>query len=265
MSQEQEYFEANRSLWNGRVSDHLQSDFYAVDAFRKGKTSLNRIELEALGDVRGKSLLHLQCHFGMDTLSWERLGATATGADLSDEAIRAAEQLRDELGLAARFVACNVYDLPQQLDGQFDIVFTSYGTIGWLPDLDRWAKVVAHFLKPGGTFFIAEFHPVVWMFDEKMEQVKYHYFNREVIESVVSGSYAARDSQVTRKEYGWNHSFSEVINALLKQGLRITQLDEYPFSPYNCFEGLEQGSDGMWRSKKYGEKFPLMYALKAVK
>jgi len=262
---EHTYFETNRKLWNSRVQDHLSSEFYGVNDFRKGKTSLNKIELDQLADVNGKSLLHLQCHFGMDTLSWERLGANVTGVDLSDEAILAAEKLRDEVGLKGKFVCCNVYDLDKYLQEKFDIVFTSYGTIGWLPDLDRWAKLISNFLKPGGIFFMAEFHPVIWMFDEKIEHVKYYYFNREVITSEVTGSYAARYAQPQKTEYGWNHSFGEVISALLKYGMEITHFEEYPFSPYNCFEGLVQGEDGMWRVEKYGEKFPMMYSIKARK
>jgi 2-polyprenyl-3-methyl-5-hydroxy-6-metoxy-1,4-benzoquinol methylase len=133
----QQYFEANKALWDSRVIDHMQSDFYAMNAFRQGKTSLNPPELSILPDLNGKSLLHLQCHFGMDTLSLARMGARVTGVDLSTEAIAAAGKLRDECGLNGRFIACNVYDLPLHLDEQFDLVFSSYGTIGWLPDLDR--------------------------------------------------------------------------------------------------------------------------------
>ncbi len=264
-SSEQDYFEANRRLWNGRVGDHFRSDFYAVDKFRAGGNALNKIETGLVGDVAGKSLLHLQCHFGLDTLSWERLGATVTGIDLSDESIKAAEKLRDELGMKAKFVCCNVYDTPQHVPGQFDIVFTSYGTIGWLSDLDRWARVIQEKLKPGGTFLIADFHPVMWMFDEKLEEVKYNYFNREVITSEQAGSYAAPDNKNVKTEYGWNHSFGELIGALLKQGLRITHFEEYPFSPYNCFEGLEQRADGMWQPARHGDKLPMMYTLKAEK
>lgn len=262
---ENTYFETNRKLWNSRVADHLKSDFYGVDNFRKGETSLNKIELEKLGDVKGKSLLHLQCHFGMDTLSWERLGATVTGVDLSDEAVAAAEKLRDEVGLKGKFVCCNVYDIDKYLHQKFDIIFTSYGTIGWLPDLDRWAKLISDFLKPGGTFFIADFHPVIWMFDEKIEQVKYSYFNHEVIATEAAGSYAARHEQPQKTEFGWNHNFAEIFSALMKHGMTITHFEEYPYSPYNCFQGLVQGEDKMWRVEKYEEKFPMVYSLSAKK
>jgi 2-polyprenyl-3-methyl-5-hydroxy-6-metoxy-1,4-benzoquinol methylase len=265
MSTEQDYFHANRELWNSRVGDHLRSEFYAVDKFRAGWNSLNAIERDLAGDVNGKSLLHLQCHFGMDTLSWERLGATVTGVDFSEKCIGAAKQLRDELGMKANFVCCNVYDTPQHVEDKFDIVFTSYGTITWLPDLERWAGVVSHFLKSGGFFLIAEFHPALWMLDEKLETLKYPYFNHEVIASAVTGSYAAREGESKGTEYGWNHSFGDLIGALLRHGLRLTHFEEYPFSPYNCFEGLEQRQDGLWQHPKYGTGLPMMYTLMAEK
>ena len=157
MENYQSYFEQNKDSWNKRTAVHKESAFYDLDSFKKGKSALNKIELEELGDVTGKSLLHLQCHFGMDTMSWARAGADCVGVDLSDEAINLAKEINSELNLHTGFICCNVYDLKQHLDKKFDIVFTSYGTIGWLPDLDKWAEIVAHFLKPGGIFYIADF------------------------------------------------------------------------------------------------------------
>jgi ubiquinone/menaquinone biosynthesis C-methylase UbiE len=268
MDATENYFAANQNLWNERVASHMASDFYRVADFRAGKTSLNAIELNALGDVRGKSLLHLQCHFGLDTLSWAREGATVTGVDFSGEAIKAAEKLRDEMKLNGNFIECNIYDLPEKSGKQFDIVFTSYGTIGWLPDLDKWAKIVSQFLKPGGIFLIVDFHPFLWMFDEQLRELKYSYFNDAVIVSEINGSYAdeaERKEQPKKTEYGWNHNFAEVTGALLKQGLQITAFEEFPYSPYNCFENLIQRQDGMWIHKTHGEKFPMLYSIKAVK
>nr|HMQ81182.1 class I SAM-dependent methyltransferase [Ignavibacteria bacterium] len=139
----EKYIEVNRDLWNKKTPVHVTSEFYDVASFKKGKSSLNPAELEALGDVSGKSLLHLQCHFGMDTLSWARLGAKVTGVDLADKAIDAARELNAELGLDAEFICSDVFDLKNVLDKKYDIVFTSYGTIGWLPDLDKWADIVS--------------------------------------------------------------------------------------------------------------------------
>ena len=259
------YFDANRELWNLKTPVHAASAFYDLAAFKAGKSSLNRIELEEVGDVRGKSLLHLQCHFRQDTLSWARLGAEATGVDFSDEAIRLARHLNEELQLSARFVCANVYDLPRHLEGQFDIVFTSYGVLGWLPDLGRWAEVVAHFLKPGGALHLVEFHPVVWMFDQGFEQITYSYFNTGPIAEQNTGTYADRSAPLTHWEYGWNHSLADILNALLGQGLHLEFLHEFPYSPYNCFANLEQGENGYWQVKHLSGKLPLVFSLKASK
>ncbi|AMM51689.1 methyltransferase type 12 [Rufibacter sp. DG15C] len=266
MEAQPDYIAQNRHAWNLRTGVHKDSAFYDVEAFKKGKTSLNPLELEALGDVKGKKLLHLQCHFGQDTLSWARLGAKATGVDLSDAAIELAQQLNQQLGLDAEFVCCNVYDLPQHLQGEYDIVFTSYGTIGWLPDLDKWAEVINHFLKPGGTFFIAEFHPAVWMFDNNFSYIQYPYFNTggPIIEES-TGTYTDRDAPIQYTEYSWNHALSEVMTALLKQGLQLVEFKELPYSYYNCFANMEQGTDGFWRIKGMDEKLPMMYSLNMVK
>jgi len=265
MDQHQSYFEANRESWNKRTTVHKDSTFYDLDAFKKGKSSLNKIELEELGDVKGKSLLHLQCHFGMDTMSWQRLGASCTGVDLSDEAINLARSINDELQLKTVFVCSNIYDLKENLNGQFDIVFTSYGTIGWLPDLDKWAEIITYYLKPGGIFYIADFHPVLWMMDEDFQHIKYNYFNESVIEEENTGTYTDRNAPIRSKEYSWNHPFSEIFSALIKNGLTVELFNEFPYSPYNCFIGMEQGPDSMWRIKGMDEKMPMMYSIKAVK
>ena len=270
----QSYFEENKQAWNKRTAIHKDSAFYDLDSFKKGKSSLNKIELEELGDVKGKTILHLQCHFGMDTMSWAREGAIVTGVDLSDEAINLAKEINTELNLNAKFICSNIYDLADSskvppLEGfreaGFDIVFTSYGTIGWLPDLDKWAEIVSYFLKPGGIFYIADFHPALWMMDENFEKVKYNYFNTEVITEEISGTYTDRNAPIKSVEHGWNHPFSEIIDALVKYKLQIVQFNEFSYSPYNCFNNLEQGADGMWRIKGMNEKMPMMYSIKAVK
>ncbi|MGB3606435.1 class I SAM-dependent methyltransferase, partial [Psychroserpens sp.] len=160
----QDYFEVNRKTWNEKVNVHSESDMYDLQAFKDGKSSLNHYELNAVGDVKGKSLLHLQCHFGQDTLSWSRLGAKCVGVDLSDNGIALAKRLNNELHADATFVCCNVIDTSQFVKKTFDIVFTSYGVISWLPDLKPWGRMIAQRLKPGGIFYIVEFHPIVWMF-----------------------------------------------------------------------------------------------------
>ena len=142
MTAENNYIEINRQSWNNRVETHLKSDFYNLEGFLKGKTSLNDIELRLLGDIAGKTILHLQCHFGQDTISLSRLGGRCTGIDLSDKAIDAARRIAAAADADADFICCDIYDLPNHLDKKFDLVFSSYGTIGWLPDLDQWAGIV---------------------------------------------------------------------------------------------------------------------------
>ncbi len=259
------YFDANRQAWNKRTGVHKDSEFYDVDSFKAGKSSLNKPELDEVGDVKGKSLLHLQCHFGMDTLSWAREGASVTGVDFSEDAIHFAKQLGSEVQVPVDFICCNVYDLPQHLDKQFDIVFTSYGTIGWLPDLNKWAEVIAHFLKPGGIFYIIEFHPVMWMFDDDFDRIKYPYHNAETIIEKQSGTYADRESNIEYEEVSWNHSLSEVFNSLIGKGLMVQHFSEFSFSCYNCFNKLVKSDDGFWRVKGLEEKLPMMYSIKATK
>ena len=160
------YFEANKLNWNDRVSAHAESNepSYDIDAFLAGKSTLKSIEIEELGDVSGKSMLHLMCHFGLDTLSWARRGAAVTGVDFSNEAIKLAESISVKADLDARFICSNVYDLPDFLDERFDIVIANYGIHCWFPDFNGFAKVAAHFLKPGGNQWEAflewvKFHP----------------------------------------------------------------------------------------------------------
>ncbi len=265
MSTNKHYFETNRQTWNQKVKVHAQSDMYDLEAFKQGKSSLMPYELEALGDVNGKSLLHLQCHFGQDTLSWSRMGATCTGVDISDEGIQLAKQLNDELQQNAQFVCCNVLDTSKFVTEQFDIVFTSYGVIGWLPDLKPWGKMIAERLKVGGTFFMAEFHPIVWMFSylDGTPKMEYGYMQNEVIYEEYQGTYANEKAKITSKEYGWNHGLSEVINALTEAGLHIDYLNEYHESPYNVLPNLTKTESGMFVTQD--QLYPLIFTVKATK
>lgn len=265
MADFQTYFDANKELWNKRTAVHRDSSFYDLAGFKAGQAVLTPIETTELGDVNGKTMLHLQCHFGMDSLDWARRGAKVTGVDLSDVAIDEARKLNDELGLDAKFICSNVYDIEQHLDEKFDIIFTSYGVIGWLPDLDKWAAIISKYLKPGGTFYMAEFHPVVWMFDDEFTHIKYYYENREVIEIESKGTYTDRDADIVAMEYGWNHSISEVLNSLLNQGLKLKHFNEFSYSPYPCFNNVVQGEDGNWRIKGMEGKIPMMYSLSAIR
>lgn len=266
MSKIEKYFNANKAIWNKRVGINYNSEFYSNDKFLKTKNSLNAIELELLGDVKDKDILHLQCHFGQDTLSLANLGANVTGVDFSDKAIETAELLRTKTNLTANFICSNIYDLKDVLDEKYDIVFTSYGTIGWLPDINKWADTVSHFLKPEGKFLIVEFHPQIWMFDENIEFLKYSYFHtEEPIEEIIEGTYADRNADIKMVEYGWNHTLSDVINSLIKNHLEINSVDEYPFSPYNCFPNMIEIEKNKFVFKKFKNLLPLVYAVKATK
>lgn len=258
-------FEVNRQAWNLRTGVHTGSAFYDLEGFKQGASSLNRPELDALGDVTGKTLLHLQCHFGQDTLSWARAGAQVTGIDFSDTAIDTARALAAELQLPASFICCNVYDTLQHIQQQYDIVFTSYGAIMWLPDLHRWASVISGALRPGGVFYMIEFHPVVWMMDDQFERIIYPYHNAGVIETIQHGTYADPDAPISYTDYSWNHGISEVLNPLVRHGLVISEFNEYPYSCYNCFSNMVQGPDGFWRVKGLEDKLPMMFAVKAMR
>lgn len=258
----EDYQSINKDAWNKRTEYHVDSEFYDMPSFLDGKNSLKEIELPLLGDVKGKLLLHLQCHFGQDTLSLARMGAHVTGIDLSDQAINKANQLTKDLGLEAKFHCCDVYDTPQVVNNQFDIVFTSYGTIGWLPDLDKWANTIKQCLKPGGKFIFADFHPVVWMFDDDFKGVAYKYSKSEPIVEDLTGSYAAEENFET-KSVSWNHGIGEVLQALMNQGLQLEHFSEYHYSPYNCFRGTEEIEPGKFIIKSLGDKIPMVYAIVA--
>lgn len=248
----------NRELWNSRVAGHMASKFYDMESFRLGKSSLKDLDLELMGPVDGLSLLHLQCHFGQDTLSWARLGARVTGVDLSDQAIEAARGLADELGLPARFHVSNV--LTYEPDQLYDRVYTSYGVLGWLPDLKPWAELVARALKPGGRLVLVEFHPVLLMYAFSTGELAYEYFHHASFETV-KGSYADIDDQSERGEYFWSHPLTDVLSPLLNQGLRLTAFRETDWSPYGCFEETEEVAPGRWVFTRTRVRLPHVFAL----
>lgn len=259
------YLAINKQSWNNRTDAHLKSAFYDLDGFLKGKSSLNDIELNLLGNIEGKSILHLQCHFGQDTISLSQLGAEVTGVDLSDKAIESAKSIASQMNSTAKFICCNIYDLPNHLDQKFDIIFTSYGTITWLPDLQEWAKLISNYLKPEGRFIFAEFHPVIWMFDDNFETVAYNYFNSGPILETESGTYADRNAEITQQYVCWNHSMAEVISALITNGLEIKTFQEFDYSPYNCFNKTIEFEPGKYRIEHLDDKIPMVYAIEATR
>ncbi len=259
------YIAINKESWNKRTAYHVDSDFYDMDAFKAGETSLNSIELDLFGDVKGKRILHLQCHFGQDSLSLARMGAKVTGIDLSDKAITTAKELNDELNLDAEFIVSDVYDLPHNLQGKFDIVYTSYGVIGWLPDMTKWGTIISQFLKSNGKLVFVEFHPNVWMYDDDFKSVKYNYFKADPIVEEEQGTYADKDAQVEFKYVCWNHGLSEVMSGLLSNGLEINDFKEYNYSPYDCFLHTKKIADRKYQIEPFGDKMPLCYSIVAHK
>ncbi|MDO6427941.1 class I SAM-dependent methyltransferase [Thalassotalea sp. 1_MG-2023] len=254
-----DYLSINRKAWDERTKIHINSRFYDVDAFIGGKSSLNKIELNQVGDVKGKTLLHLQCHFGLDTLSWARKGASVTGVDLSVEAIAQANKLKNKLGLTATFIAADLYQFSDDNAKQYDIVYTSYGALCWLPDIDRWAQTVAKALLPGGELHLIEFHPAIDLL------TGYSYFSSvdpdvEVEETYTENSDGAKSTIVT-----WPHSLADVITALISVGLYIEQVNEFPYSPYNCLEDLDYVAEHGYQLLHKGQQVPLIYAIKARK
>lgn len=250
-----DYLELNRAGWDRRTEVHLRSAFYDVDGFLAGRTSLREIELRELTGVAGRRLLHLQCHFGLDTLSWARLGARCTGVDLSPVAIAEANRLREATGLDARFVCSDVQAFRRHEAGPFDIVFTSYGAVCWLPDLARWAQAVAENLAPGGTFYMVEFHPVYDLI------AGYDYFGGEEPDVEEGGTYTENGREAVAKLATWAHPFSDVVNALLGAGIEVLRLNEFAYSPYDCFEGLEEREPGRYYLRHRGHDVPLVYSL----
>ncbi|MFT5877816.1 MAG: SAM-dependent methyltransferase [Salibacteraceae bacterium] len=261
---DENYLKINKESWNKRTEIHFNSSFYDNESFVQGRSSLNEIELQILGDLKGKKVLHLQCHFGQDTISLEQLGAIVTGVDLSDVAISKANELAKRMGSSARFICSDLYSLPNILTEDFDIVFTSYGTIGWLPDIHKWAAVVSFFLRKGGKFVFAEFHPVVWMFNDEFTEVKFRYFNdTPIVEE--EGTYTDGANAFTSKNISWNHGLGEVFTSLISNGLCINEFKEFDYSPYDCFSGTKKISHGKYIIEKMDRKLPLVYSVLATK
>ena len=243
--------QANRLLWDEWTRVHECSAFYDLAGFKAGRDTLRPLEAGELGDVAGKTLLHLMCHFGMDTLSLARRGARVTGCDFSATAIGLARSLADELGLEARFIASDIYELPRRLDERFAVVFTSWGVLAWLADLPRWARLIEGFLEPGGTFYMAEIHPFASTLDVaadgRLVFDQGYFATGEAERFDYEGSYA--DPEVVcqhRASYQWTHPLAEVINALVDAGLVIDFLHEWPFSVYRRWPAMTQGEDGWW-------------------
>ncbi len=262
MLDNQDYFKANKAIWDEKTKHHSNSGFYNVPAFLQGKTSLSDIEMEYLKDVKGKKVMHLQCHFGLDTLSIARLGAQATGIDLSSESIKLAKELNEQLGLDVQFHECNVYDTEQFVNEKYDLIFCSYGALVWLPDLEKWTAMVDRLLKPNGRCLIVEFHPYIHTFDYPNTDIKFNYCNagKPYMESSAE-SYTDSSKHKAMKEFFWTHSLEEVMAGFIQRDYDFLAFREYYYSPYDCFGNSKEIEPGKWVFGGFEAKIPHVYAL----
>jgi len=269
---EHRWYHDNLEWWDEKVPLHVEGEFYRVPQFLAGEEQLRPFEIAELGDVSGRTLFHPQCHFGQDTLCWARRGAQVTGLDFSPAAIAAARKLASDASIDdARFVCADVYDTSVALGGErFDVVYTGLGAINWLDDIERWATTMAAACKPGGTFYLAEFHPVAATFDDEATEValvpRYGYFGHEWHDTseTMTGSYGATDS-VT--EFNRTHervwTLGEVLSAIAGAGFRIEFLHEHDFTLYESLRFLVRTDRG-YELPDGLPRLPMMYSLRAT-
>jgi SAM-dependent methyltransferase len=265
----------NRANWDERAPAHAASPDYAVARFVAEPEYISdvvRFDLPRLGNVAGVRGVHLQCHIGTDTISLARLGARMTGLDFSPAAITEARRLAERAGAEVPFVEADVYDAVDRLGaGAFDLVFTGIGALCWLPDVRRWAGVVANLLRPGGRLFLREGHPVLWALadrDDELLVLDHAYFERpEPTVWSEPGTYVATDVSFTHNvTHEWNHGIGEIVSALLGDGMELTMLDEHDSVPWEGLPGqMERLEGGEWRLADRPWRLPHSYTLQAVK
>lgn len=264
--------ESNQAGWNRRALAHVDSTYYNLDEFRAGKSSLRSLEQALVGDVAGKDFLHLQCHIGLNAISWARKGANVTAVDFADEALAIGRDLAKGLNVDnITFVHANIYDLPEVLEGSFDIVYTDYGVLNLLPDLFGWAKVIAHFLKPGGVFNIVEIHPILGAFAEVNGELRLRselYINgpHENQVGITYGDGYDEAKQIEAyTQYSWPWTISRPISALIQAGLQVETFDEVPVDCRQRLSSMvrDENDEGFWRLP--GDPLPLTWTLSARK
>jgi 2-polyprenyl-3-methyl-5-hydroxy-6-metoxy-1,4-benzoquinol methylase len=270
--QQANFLETNRLNWEERVPIHLRdvTGFYNIEAFLAGRSEIGPIEAAELGDVRGRRLLHLQCHFGLGTLSLARCGADATGLDFSPSAIKAAHDFARRTGIAARFVEGNVYDAAALSPGPFDIIYTTWGTITWLPDIARWAQTIAAVLAPGGFLYFADDHPAAQMLEEVDGRLVASYSWRTPADTPLAfeaaTTYNGDPTQLANtKSYQWIHPLSDIVSALLGAGLQIEMLHEHEVLPWKPFSMMVAAGQGYYRLPDGVPSIPLTLSLRARK
>lgn len=263
--EEQEWRELNLQHWDELVAIHVHGAFHDVPGFLAGRSTLRPFERSELGPVEGLTLVHAQCHFGLDTLSWAREGAIVTGFDFSAAAVRAADDLARRACLDAEFLQADVYDALDALGSRtFDVVYTGVGAIHWLPDITRWGAAMAQLLVPGGRFYMAEFHPFASVFADDELIVVDSYFDRGPQIHTTAGSYAdptARTTQNTRVT--WNHPLGDVVTSLAEAGLVIEFLHEHPYALRARWPFLSRNADRTYRMPHGQPELPLLYSIRA--
>jgi SAM-dependent methyltransferase len=268
-----EWREANRANWDERVAVHLNDPGYDLSALSAGQGRLNAIEEAELGSVQGLRVLHLQCHFGRDSLTLAQRGAEVVGLDFSRNAIDAAQTLALELGLSerARFVEADLYDAPRAIPepASFDLVYVTWGALTWLPDIARWADVVGYFLKPGGSLYLAEGHPVAFVFDDATPMANgmpgyfAPYFGREPLVTDDPRDYSDPSAHLTNaRQYNWIHPLGDVVTALNAAGLQLEWLHEHDSVTWKMFDCLikDEAQLYRWPDKPW---LPLAFSLSA--
>lgn len=269
MTSQTEWFDANRAHWDERARLHPGTEFYDVPGFKAGRDCLRPFELAEVGEVAGKSLVHLQCHFGLDSLSWARHGARVSGLDFSPSAVETASQIAADIGVEADFVCANVYDAVEALGGRtFDIVYTGLGAIIWLPDIERWAQTVAALLKPGGFLYLSEFHPFSMVLGDEDLTATYDYFRPrdQPFRWDEPGTYADLGAKTENNvSYEWPHPLGSVVTAVIAAGLRLEFLNEHDYTLFPRWPFLEKSGADTYRLPAGMPRLPLMYSLRASK
>lgn len=271
---QKDYMKINRLRWEELVNSHKNSNFYNIEKFKQGKSSLLPLELEELQmikNIKDKSLLHLQCHFGIDSLSLARMGFNVTGVDFSKPAIDYAKELSSDLNIPATFICANIYDLNTIIKKKFDYVFTSWGVLPWLPDLNKWANIITNSLISGGTFYIFELHPFSNTIDEKIKEklvIKYPYQTTSSEPYLIDekGTYADSNAKfINTKRYEWSHSLGEIITSLIQANLRIEQFNEYPLGIFQFHPDMKRLNNGLYQFENIQANLPLTFSIKAIK
>lgn len=254
----------NIKWWNTAVESHADSTHFNTQKFKQDKNAihLGSTEIEEVGSVKGKTLLYLQCHMGIGAMSWQRLGAQVTGIDFSSKAIEKAKCINAEANLDTKFICADIYDLENVVNEKFDIVFSSYGSIEWIRDLNLYAKIINNITKEGGIFYLIDFHPFYKLVDDEEKYICSSYFQDSPIKKN-SGTYAKEEKDFLMDQYVFQHTLSKIINAQTSNGFRIEFFNEFPYSTFKFHWALQE-KNGRF-SFTSNKKIPLIFSLKSQK